>query len=95
MLDALLATIGALAVLASIVAKLVWLRGGVSVTEADMADAVAGPEDADGAPVPHFGAVPGERPGRRVNRRAPRMALRKQMPCVSTRTACSAGHYKR
>lgn len=92
MLDALLATIGSLAVLASIVAKLVWPGGGATD---DAVDALTGPEDAGDAPLPQFGVVPGDRPGRRANRRTPRMALRKQMSCVSTRTACSAGHSKR
>ena len=86
MLDALLATAGTLAVLASIVAKFVWLRAGAVTLD----DAGTGGPDRI-VPV----ALCSARPCHRTHRRVQRPYLRKQMPCVSTKSICSAGHSKR
>jgi len=88
MLDAVLATIGTLAVLASILAKLVWLRARA------VTDDVTGPDGLDDI-APPTGAMRSARPCHRTHRRASPAGLRKQMPCVSTKTICSAGHSKR
>jgi hypothetical protein len=45
--------------------------------------------------VPASGAVRSARRCHRTHRRAQQAFLRKQMPCVSTKSICSAGHSKR
>ncbi len=88
MLNALLAMFGTLAILVSIVAKLVWLRAGAKPND------IASPDKPENT-LPAFTSVRSDRAGRRVQRRARQASLRRQVPCVSTKPVCSAQHSKR